>query len=240
VPETDPDHQRAEAAARAATWLSARGAGGETLLALAEVLSADWSTWDRRIRRKGEQLLVLFPDGLADLGASPREKLEALASDGLLDVNPLAPLRRVIEVDGEHGALLNLESSRQVLALLAKPEPTPQVPTVQAPSRDTTTIPAGKRSAEPPVSTPAPEDNRGRPSADTDPARALVERIRARDPDLPGGVTQTEGWLRVKREAVCTWAQDQGVQAYVLIRTLGHLPGCRVTPDGGLEVREEP
>jgi len=61
-----------------------------------------------------------------------------------------------------------------------------------------------------------------------------------RNPDLPGGVSQTDGWLCVNREAVRASAREQGVQAYVLIRTLGHLPGCRVTPDGGLEVREEP
>jgi conjugal transfer pilus assembly protein TraI len=238
--ETDSANQFGEAAARAATWLRGRGAGGEILLALAEVLNAHPSARDCRTRRNGEQLLVLFPDGLADLGAPPRETLEALAGDGLLDVNPLAPLRRVIEVDGEHGALLNLDASRRMLALLANPEPTPQAPTGQAPSQDIITNPAEKRSAEPSVSTSAPVAGRGRPSADTDPARALLERIQARDSDLPGGVTQTDGWLCVNREAVRAWAQKQGVQPYVLIRTLGHLPGCRVTPDGGLEVREEP
>ena len=210
------------------------------MLALAEVLIADPSACDRRIRRKGEQVLVLFPDGLADLGASPRQKLETLASDGLLDVNPLAPLRRVIEVDGEHGALLNLEASRQVLALFANAEPTQQVSLGQAPSQKTVMSPEEKPSTDQPVSSAARADRRGHPPAETDPARALVERVRERDPDLPGGVAQTDGWLCVKREAVCAWAQEQGVQAYVLIRTLGHLSGCRVTPDGGLEVREEP
>jgi hypothetical protein len=122
------------------------------------------------------------------------------------------PLRRVIEVDGEHGALLNLDASRQMIALLANAEPTAQVPTVQAPSTAAT---LGSHNHSP---------------ADTDPARALVDRIRKRDPDLPGGVTQTDGWLCVKREAVRAWAQEQGVQPYVLIRNLGHLPGCRVTP----------
>jgi len=238
--ETDSASQFGAAAAKAATWLRGHGAGGETLLALAEVLNADPNAWNPRIRRKGGQLLILFPDGLSGLGVSPREKLEALAGEGLLDVNPLAPLRRVIEVDGEHGALLNLETSSRVLTLLANAVPTAQVPTVQAPSTDTVPTLPEKRSAEPAMPTAAPSGGHDRSPADTDPARALVERIRARDPDLPGGVTQTDGWLCVKREAVRVWAREQGVQAYVLIRTLGHLPGCRVTPDGGLEVREEP
>jgi hypothetical protein len=213
---------------------------GETLLALAEVLSADQSALDRRIRQKGEQLLVLFPDGLADLGASPRERLEALAGDGLLDVNPLAPLRRVTEVDGAHGALLNLEASRRVFALVANAEPTPQFLLGQAPSQKTVMSPEEKPSAEPPVSATAIADRQSLPPVDSGPARELVKCIRARDPHLPGCVTQTDGWLCVNREAVRAWAQEQGVHAYVLIRTLGHLSGCRVTPDGGLEVREEP
>ncbi|MBK1700182.1 hypothetical protein CKO22_04415 [Thiococcus pfennigii] len=62
----------------------------------------------------------------------------------------------------------------------------------------------------------------------------------ARDPALPGRVTHAEGWLGIERETLRTWAQEQGVPAYVLIRTLGHLPGCRLTPAGGLEVREGP
>jgi hypothetical protein len=163
-----------------------------------------------------------------------------LASDGLLDVNPLAPLRRVIEVDGEHGALLDLDASRRMLALLKNGERTRSVPLGRPPSVDTVPIPAEGQSDEPPLSTSAPAVRRDPGPTDTDPARTLVERIRALDPDLPGGVTQTDGWLGVNREAVRAWAGEQGVQPYVLIRTLGHLPGCRVTSDGGLEVREEP
>jgi len=47
------------------------------------------------------------------------------------------------------------------------------------------------------MSPAARADRRGHPPAETDSARALVERIRARDPDLPGGVSQTDGWLCV-------------------------------------------
>jgi hypothetical protein len=56
---------------------------------------------------------------------------------------------------------------------------------------------------------------------------------------MPGGVSREDGWLSVNRETLRTWAKTHGMQPYVLIRTLGHLPGCRVNPDGGLRVREE-
>jgi len=209
------------------------------LLALAELLSNDPSAWHQRIRRKGEQLVVLFPDGLASLGGTPQASLDALAQYGLLDVNPLSPLRRVIEIDGEHGAPLTLETSRHLLALLEDVPLVPEQPVTNAPTACAESSPARVRNRESAMSTDAPSNRRNPPPGDPDPARKLVERIRARDPSLPGRVSQADGWLSVNREAVRVWAQNCGVQPYVLIRTLGHLPGCRVTPEGGLMVREE-
>jgi conjugal transfer pilus assembly protein TraI len=228
VAAPESENRPEDAVAKAATWLRNQGAGGETLLALAEVLKADPAAWHHRIRRKGAQVLVLFPDGLAGFGAPPRERLEGLASDRLLHVNPLAPLRRVTEVDGAHGALLTVEASRHLLALI---EPTCTI-TEAAP------MAVVEQEPEPSTSSAPSTDRQGPEKPDTDPARELVARIRARDPELPSLVTQTDGWLSIDRATVRAWAKEQGVPVYVLIRTLGHLSGCRVTPDGGLEVRE--
>jgi conjugal transfer pilus assembly protein TraI len=230
---TDPDDHPGQPASKAVAWLRTRGAGGETLLALAETLSTDPSAWDQRIRRNGEQLVVLFPDGLRGLGAAPQAHLDALASTGLLDVNPLTPLRRVTQIDGQYGALLTLEASRQVLAVIAD-----AWAPVDAPSADPASSQPEARNLEPAKPTAAPADPREPLPADA--ARDLVKRIRAHDPTLPRGVSQADGWLCVGPETLRSWAQAQGVPIYVLIRTLGHLPGCRVTPDGGLAVRETP
>jgi hypothetical protein len=100
--------------------------------------------------------------------------------------------------------------------------------------------PATRRDAESAKPTDAAGNRRNPPPADTDPARVLVERIRTCDQTLRGGVSRVDGWLSINQEAVRAWARDRGVQPYVLIRTLGHLPGCRVTPEGGLAVRETP
>ena len=186
---TDPNNQRGEALAKATAWLRAQGTGGEKLLALAEILSHDQGAWHQRIRRKGEQLVVLFPDGLAGLGATPQASLDALAQNGLLDVNPLAPLRRVIELDGKHGAVLTLEVSRQLLALMADDGRGPQTPAAEAPAADRAADPrrgtnrtiAGLDCAlhGPPqctVSRPGPRPHAGGadPGARSDPARWRV------------------------------------------------------------------
>jgi hypothetical protein len=65
-------------------------------------------------------------------------------------------------------------------------------------------------------------------------------RVRAGDPALPGGVVEADGWLTVGPQTVDHWAQTHGLRAYTLIRTLGSLSGCRITPEGGLAVRPEP
>ena len=236
---TDPNNQRGEAVAKATAWLRARGTAGEMLLALAGILSDDPGAWDQRIRRKGEQLVVLFPDGLAGLGATPQTGLDALANDGLLDVNPLTPLRRVTEIDGKHGAVLTLEVSHHLRALFENGRAELEQPVPTAPTPRVDPSPATDRDAESAKPTDAPGNRRNPPPADTDPARTLVERIRARDQNLPGGVSRADGWLSINQEAVRAWARDRGVQPYALIRTLGHLPGCRVTPEGGLMVNEE-
>ena len=208
---------------------------------MAEILSADQTAWDQRLRRKGEQLIVLFPDGLAGIGTTPQASLDALAQNGLVDVNPLTPLRRVTEVDGKHGALLTLDASRQFLALVTDERPGPGAPIEETPSAgDTASLTLHVHDPESAVPTVAPSHRQCPRPDDPDPARALVERIKVRDQSLSGGVSQTDGWLSIGPETVRGWAQAHGVQSYVLIRTLGHLPVCRVTPDGGLMVREDP
>ena len=183
---------------------------------------------------------MLFPDGLAGLGATPQAGLDALAGDGLLDVNPLTPLRRVVEVDGRHGAPLTLEASRHLVALLGETPLVSERPVRNVPRPHTAASPGRDRVQEPAMPTDTRDKRQSSPPADPDPARTLVERIRACDPALRGGVSSEDGWLCINRETVREWAHTYGMPPYVLIRTLGHLPGCRVTPDGGLRVREEP
>ncbi len=234
----DLDAQLREAETKARTWLRARGAGGEALLSVAGILSRDPATWDQRIRRKGEQLVVLFPDGLAGLGATPQALLDALAQNGLLDLNPLAPLRRVIEIDGRHGAPLTMEASRQLLGLISGDGSGPPKPLAATPAAGQSPVTRARHDREPAGPTNAPSHRRH--TSPPDPARALVDRIKAHDKTLPDGVSDADGWLCVSSETIRAWAQANDIQPYVLIRTLGHLPGCRVTPDGGVRVREAP
>jgi len=237
---SDADRQISPKAQKATAWLSARGAGGETLLALAEILSADQSAWGQRLRRRGEQLVVLFPDGFAGLGTTSQASLDALAQNGLLEVNPLTPLRRVTEIDGKHGALLTLDASRSLLALTAEMGSGVRALELKEPPADAEPTAADGTDQEPAVPTVTPSQRQSPRPDDSDPARALVERIKARDQSLSGGVSQADGWLSIGPDTVRKWARGYGIHSYALIRTLGHLRGCRVTPDGGLMVREEP
>ena len=203
---------------RAESWLRERGSGGATLIALGQLLARAQSAWHERVRLRGEQVLVRFPEGLAGLAASPQAALDTLAHAGLLESDPLAPLRRVQEIDGTRAARLSAEASRQVLALAGEAPATAHDPQVQQ---------RAERFAA----------RRGEDTA----ARELVARIAARDPAIPGGVRVSDGWLCVDA-GVPVWfaAARPGLSHAALLRTLGRLPECRITPQGGLAVRLEP
>jgi conjugal transfer pilus assembly protein TraI len=222
--------QGEEGAHEAAAWLREQGAGGAVLVALAERLVTTPPAAPAMLRMQNGQLVILYPEGLAGLGAPPSEQLSALAAAGLLETDPLAPLRRVIAIDGRHGARLTAEASRRVLALPAGP----QVPSLEAARAGN---PSGTAPAE---RTGQPSRTGGSAGDAAAVARTLVARVRAGDLEMPGAVSAADGCLTVTRESVRAWADAHGVQAYALIRTLGHLPGCRITAEGGLAVRAEP
>jgi hypothetical protein len=222
----------------ATAWLRGQGAGGAVLLALAEACAADAKAARHRLHRAGAQLLVRFPEGLTGFGeGTPAAALDALAAAGLIETDPLAPLRRVVTVDGVAGVRLSAEASRHLLALVS------EAPIAPSPEREKGKV-ATQAPPTAPVRTPQTRIS-NEPSGDPTPtravtaARALVERVRGQDPTLPGVVAAEDGWLILGREAVRTCAEQQQVPTYALIRTLGHLPGCRITPEGGVAVRGE-
>jgi hypothetical protein len=182
------------------------------------------------LQMQNGQLLILYPEGLAGLGAAPADQLAALAAAGLLETDPLAPLRRVIAIDGRHGARLTAEASRRLLALTAGT----QVPSVEAAPSDNPAVTA------PAERTGAPPRTAGRAGDAAAVARTLVARVRAGDLDMPGAVSAADGSLTLTPETLRAWAEAHGVRTYALIRTLGHLPGCRITAAGGLAVGAEP
>jgi hypothetical protein len=207
-PGTDPAAERKDPITKATAWLRAQGVGEETLFALGEVLSTDRSTRYQRLRRKDEHLFVLFPEGLVGLGGTPQSRLDALGRDGLSTCTRGGSSRST----GSMGAPLTPEASRHLLVLFDNCRADREQPVPAAPVPNVEPSPATDRDAESAKPTDVPGNRRNRPSEDNDPARALVERIRARDPSLPGGVSCADGWLSVSRESVRNWAQSQGIQ----------------------------
>jgi conjugal transfer pilus assembly protein TraI len=115
-----PDAVQSQAASEAAAWLREQGGGGALLITLAEQIGSTPGAQAARLRAHNGQLVILFPDGLAGLGAPPQAQLDVLAADGLLDSDPLTPLRRVTAIDGRHGARLTLSASRALQTLIGE------------------------------------------------------------------------------------------------------------------------
>jgi hypothetical protein len=235
------DTQGGDEAGDAEGWFRSRGPGGEHLLSLARALENDEAAVKERVLIVNEQVLVRFPEGLAGLGSPPQAQLEALAGSGLLETDPLAPLRRVRAIDGIRGALLTVETSRHLLAVIGPTRP-PQSFTRSSIEADI--VPEASRvESAPSGETRAPEKNARRRSKEHDghnvgaAAKELVARIRARDATLPGGVSVADGCLRVGPE-VPTWfvGERPGLNRYALLRALGQIAGCRVGADGGISL----
>ncbi len=234
-PSATPSPMPAETAT---AWLRGQGAGGAVLLALAEACAADAKAARHRLHRAGAQLLVRFPEGLTGFGeGTPAAALDALAAAGLIETDPLAPLRRVVTVDGVAGVRLSAEAAGQLRTLIPK---TPAMAS-EEPENGKVATPTPGRAPKRAPRTPSKTASASEPTPTraVTAARALVERVRGQDPTLPGGVAAEDGWLILGREAVRTCAEQQQVPTYALIRTLGHLPGCRITPEGGVAVRGE-
>jgi hypothetical protein len=217
--------------AEAEQWLRAKGPAGALLLTLAGSIASGDRPWDTALHRSGTRLAIRFPQGLVGLEGTPPQLLDTLARAGLLETDPLAPLRRVRDLDGVQCAVLTAEAARRVEALTrhplvgeAKPAPAP------VPSR-------------PPARTQPPRTSQRPTTGDpvTTAARTLLTRVRARDPQLPGGVTEADGRLTVGPQAIAWFTDTEatGITRYRLLRALGRLPDCRIAPDGGLSVRKD-
>jgi hypothetical protein len=189
------------------------------LLALADVLAHTDGTWAARVQEVEAGLLVRFPEGLAGLGAAPPAALDVLSQAGLLQTDPRAPLRRVREIAGLRGALLTREAAQALIDLAG------------APPAAGDAVPAADPIGQPRA---AAGDSSAVVAAEAA-AAELIALIRARDPGIPGGVSETGGRLAVGT-GVAGWfvASRPGLNRFALLRALGQQRGCRVTPNGGL------
>jgi hypothetical protein len=210
-------------------------------------------SWEATARLVDGHLVLRFPEGLAGLDAPPQAQLEALAAAGLLETDPLTPLRRVRELGGVRGVLLTAEATGHVLRLAGAPPPVSQPvdpPTASAGAPPSPSAPT--ECADPTPATPPAARTKRRSSGATGNPRAsraataaavaeLLARVRARDPALPGGVTEADGWLTVEAGALAALVSGHpGVSRYALLRALERNPACRLAPDGRIGVRAEP
>jgi conjugal transfer pilus assembly protein TraI len=202
--------------------LRAHGVGGEVLLALAQRLRADVAARVQLHWLPSGQALVVYPAGLAGLGTGPSAALDALASAGLLSRDPLAPMRKVHEVDGRRGALLSLPASQQLRALVG--DPAREAADPAAPARPEEG--SGGTSASPPATV-----------STTTVAKELVRQLRQ---DVAGAfpdVVVHDGWHQIPAATVRAFAEAHAVTSGALLCALGCLADCQPQSTGTVWVK---
>jgi hypothetical protein len=213
----------------ATDWLRAQGVGGDVLLALVDRVRADGGAGNRLHRLVNGQVLIRHPEGFADLRID--EPVPALRAAGLLEVDPLAPMRNVRELEGQRGAVLSAAASRALDRLLgAAPARTaaitPPVPVAKTPAPANGLEPVGSDAI-------APE-----PAADAMVvARSLVREVRERSPSAVRPVSEEGGWLEISAECVRNLAAARGVSHPALQRSLSNLADCRVQRNEAVRIR---
>lgn len=136
------------------------GPAGEALKALAKDLSTGKKRWGHDAQLDSEnQLLLRWPDALADYGLAPKVILDDLASRGWLWLDPMAPLKKVLdaEMGGASVKTIRLEPAiSQVLVReaggVAQAEDSGRSKTARPPRADSTGEVPGTESQAPSVS----------------------------------------------------------------------------------------
>jgi conjugal transfer pilus assembly protein TraI len=145
------DSHRVEFQAQATEWLFKQGKAGEWLHAF---IQASRDTPELAPRIINGSVFLPHPDMARRLGKDPGESLRLLDAAGWIETDMRAPMRKVREIEGLRGILLNREASRFWMALVSEPEvakaTSPTVPDGSAATTGKPPVKTGPRMAAPP------------------------------------------------------------------------------------------
>lgn len=113
------DRYRTTIQAQATEWLVRQGEAGEWLRA---AIHAGRDISELAPRNINGSVFLPHPDTARRLGKDPAESLRLLDAAGWIETDMRAPMRKVREIGGVRGILLNREASRCWLALAGEPE----------------------------------------------------------------------------------------------------------------------
>jgi hypothetical protein len=145
------DRYRTTIQEQSTEWLVKQGQAGEWLYA---AIHAGRETPELPVRVINESVFLPHPDTARRLGKDPAETLRLLDAAGWIETDMRAPMRKVREIDGTRGIMLNREASRCWLTLAGEPEVKMATPTAVPNDSAATTgkspDEAGRRTGVPP------------------------------------------------------------------------------------------
>lgn len=167
------------------------GRAGEILTAMARDIAEGKRAWGEALALVGSDVIVRYPDAVAAYG-NPTEILNALSEADWIVLDPISPVKKVREREGIRGLVLAQKPAAAVIALARTP-----------PAR--TDDPRNDLSATSP-SGPSTGDRQETETQEiADQAATLVQLVRARDPQIQGGMSEEGGWLRVPRSVLSSF-----------------------------------
>ncbi len=195
-------------------YLTDHGEAGKLLLAMAHDIANGKFAWGESLARVGERVVVCYPEGVQPYAESTTA-LNHLSAAGWLDLDPAAPNRKVRELEGVRGLVLNAAVSVHVLAAtqcLTKHEAAPQEKPSTTPKALTTND--DSQEADPEI-------------------EELLSIIRSQRTDLPYKTsTLSKDYVAISID-ILGWYENNntyGATIKGLLDKLNKHPGVRVSP----------
>lgn len=176
--------------AAATVDVSLPGRAGEFLIAMARDIATGRRAWGEVLALVGTDVMVRYPDAITDYG-DPAEILKALGEAGWLTLDPLSPLKKVLEREGIRGLVLTQGPAAAVIGLTRTPPARTAVVSNGSPPHD------GPRA---PLRQPESATEQA-----ADQAASLVELVRLRDLQIQDTVSEEGAWLRVPRSVLSSF-----------------------------------
>lgn len=176
------------------------GRAGEILMAMARDIASGKRAWGHALALVGDNVIVRYPDGLSDYG-NAADILNALSEAGWIELDPMAPMKKVREREGVRGLILTASPARSVIDCAApKRSMTDDLP-------DSGETRRSRRVSKPHTAEEASKQ-----------AALLVQLIRARDPETSLDITDQGSWLRVERAVISQYASEHTTLSLAQLR----------------------
>lgn len=225
------------------------GQAGEILTAMALDIRHGRKKWGQSIARVAGEVVVVYPEGAKTYG-DPGQILKLLAEQGWVTTDPLAPMKKVRDIAGIKGLVLDRTVATSLMRL-SETSPSQEVDYRETPrdqEQGVASNPKAKQADKPAArekTLRTPQKKEQPTTASTKPTEQpsgneadfwvenLLRMIRQRSPEISGSIEESEdGWLFVADDVIKAWRAERKISIAKFEVAIRRHPDVRKEPSG--------